>query len=232
VGAEAGWMDEIKMTATVYSRLYKDPVLPAPEVFWNYAETHSSDYAYVNGGNLTVSWLPSHHFGVNVNASMVEGDYHLEDDSFLPWESNRSLDLVSNIRILPRSDSLLSFILTYGASNDAPLYEYSGLYGNAPTQHRTIRLNEENPFVSRQRTDVRINLDLKSHWRPLDAMRFFFEADNIFADFDNSSFSFLGGANERRRGWTRANPYGDLVPVVTRGMGLFIMFGFEGKLLI
>lgn len=232
IGTEASWLDEIKMTASLYSRFYKDPVLPVPEVFWNYAETHSSDFAYANGGNVTMAWLPSHHFGMNVNASVVQGDYHLENDSYLPWEANRSLDLVSNIRILPRSDSLLSFIFTYGANNDAPLYEYTGLYDRGSTQRRTVGPNRDYPLVSRQRTDVRINLDLKSHWRPLESMRFFFEADNIFADFDNSSLTYLGGANERRRGWTRANNSGDLLPVVTRGMGLFIMFGFEGKLLL
>lgn len=232
IGTEAAWLDEIKMTASLYSRFYKDPVLPVPEVFWNYAETHSSDYAYANGGNVTVAWLPSHHFGMNVNASVVQGDYHLEDDTFLPWEANRSLDLVSNVRILPRNDSLLSFILTYGASNDGPLYEYTGLYDNGPTQSRTVGVDQLYPLVSRQRTDVRINLDLPSKWRPLESMRFFFEADNIFADFDNSNFSYLGGSNQRKRGWSRANANGDLTPVVTRGMGLFIMFGFEGKLLL
>jgi hypothetical protein len=79
---------------------------------------------------------------------------------------------------------------------------------------------------------LRINLDLKSRWRPLESMRFFFEADNIFADYDNSALDWLGGANRRKRGWTRANANGDLLPVVTKGLGLFIMFGFEGKLLI
>ena len=128
LGTEAAWTDAIKMTASLYSRFYKDPALPTPEIFWNYAETHSSDYAYANGGNVTVAWLPSHHFGMNVNASVVQGDYHLENGGHLPWEANRSLDLVSNIRILPRRDSLLSFIVTYGANNDAPLYEYTGLY--------------------------------------------------------------------------------------------------------
>src|SRR5690606_22103286 len=220
---------------SVYSRFYKDPFLPAPEVFWNYEETHSSDYAYANGGNVTATWLPSHHIGMNVNASIVQGDYHLEDGSYLPWEANRSLDLVSNFRIVPRKDSLLSFIVTYGVNNGAPLYEYTGLYDTeaaTSTRRRTIRPSSDFPTVSRQRTDVRLNLDLKSRWRPLESMRFFFQADNIFADSDESSLSWLGGNNERRRGWTRANSSGDLRPVVTKGMGLFIMFGFEGKLLL
>lgn len=236
VGVEGGWWDELKLTASVYSRLYKDPVLPVPEVFWNYEETHQSDYAYANGGNVTAAWLPSHHIGINVNASVVQGDYHLKDnDQFLPWEANRTLDLVTNLRFLPRRDSLLSFILTYTASNGAPLYEYTGLFdttSRSTTQRRTIGVDPDFETVSRQRTDLRINLDLKSHWRPLESMRFFFEADNLFADYDNSSLDWLGGANRRRRGWTRANPSGDLQPVVTKGLGLFIMFGFEGKLLI
>lgn len=233
IGTEAAWTDAIKMTASLYSRFYKDPTLPTPEIFWNYAETHSSDYAYANGGNVTVAWLPSHHFGMNVNASVVQGDYHLEKGGHLPWEANRSLDLVSNIRIVPRRDSLLSFIVTYGANNDAPLYEYTGLYDNAnrrTTERRTVGVNGQFETVSRQRTDVRLNLDLKSKWRPLESMRFFFEADNIFADAESEAFSWLGGANERRRGWSRANVNGDLVPVVTRGLGLYIVFGFEGKL--
>ncbi len=235
VGAEGAWKDEFKMTTSLYTRFYKDPRLPAPEVFWNFAETHSSDFAFVNGGNVTASWLPSHHFGINVNGSVVQGDYHLEDDTYLPWEANRSLDLVSNLRIVPRKDSLLSFIVTYGVNNESPLYEYTNLYFRnkfEDTKTRTIGLSRESPTVSRQRTDVRINLDLKSHWRPLEGMRFFFEADNIFADANSVGFNWLGGDNRRRRGWTRANTYGDLVPVITRGMGLFIMFGFQGQLLL
>jgi hypothetical protein len=239
VGVESGWGDELKLTSSVYTRWYQDPVLPQPEVFWNFEETHHSDYAYANGGNLTATWLPSHHFGINVNASVVQGDYHLKDiDQFLPWEANRSLDLVSNLRFLPRRDSLLSFILTYTANNGAPLYEYTGLYANPgrsdghSTGFRTIGPDRDFATVSRQRTDLRINLDLKSQWRPLESMRFFFEADNIFADYDNSSLTWLGGANRRKRGWTRANENGDLVPVVTKGLGLYIMFGLEGRLLI
>lgn len=235
LGLEGGWKDEVKFTSSLYSRFYKDPRLPEPEVFWNYLETHSSDFAYVNGGNVTASWLPSHHIGMNVNASVVQGDYHLEDDTYLPWEANRTMDLVSNIRLLPRSDSLLSFILTYAVNNGVPLYEYTGMVtsgSQTSTHQRTIQPSSNFPTVSRQRTDVRVNLDLKSHWRPLEGMRFFFEADNIFADATSPAFTWLGGDNRRRRGWTRANPNGDLDPVVTKGMGLFIMFGFEGRLLL
>jgi hypothetical protein len=236
LGVEGGWKDDVKFTASLYSRFYKDPRLPVPEVYWNFEETHSSDYAYANGGNVTAAWLPSHHIGMNVNASVVQGDYHLEDnDGYLPWESNRSLDLVSNIRVVPRDDSLLSFIVTYSVNNGVPLYEYTGLYDlakSAGTNHRTVEPDAAYPTVSRQRTDMRMNLDLKSHWRPLDGIRFFFEADNIFANANSEAFTWLGGDNRRRRGWTRANPNGDLEPVVTKGLGFFIMFGIEGRLLL
>ena len=40
------------------------------------------------------------------------------------------------------------------------------------------------------------------------------------------------GANQRQRGWTRSSENGDLQPVVTRGLGFFIMFGLEGHLKI
>ena len=235
LGANGNLGEGLTYATSVYSRVYKDPILPVPEVNWNYRETQESDFALASGGNVTLTWTPLHQLGMNVNASVVQGDYHLTDGNYLPWEANRSLDLVSNLRFLPRRDSLLSIIFTYGVNNDAPLYEYTGLWDADTERHtgeRTIRVSRDFPTVSRQRMDMRINLDLKSKWRPLEGMRFFFEADNIFADFEDSNLSWLGGDNQRRRGWTRAGAGGDLLPVVTRGMGLFIMFGFEGKLLI
>lgn len=232
VGINRNKGDKLRFTSALYTRFYKDPALPSPEVAWNYVETQKSDYAYARGVTGTVTVLPSHHIGFFVNASYVNGDYHLENGDYLPWEMNRNLDLVSNLRILPRRDSLLSFIATYTVSNGAPLYQYDGLWdteNNRRTLTRTMRQSEDFPTVSRQRLDLRINLDLKSKWKPLDGMRFFFEADNIFADMEGTAAEWLGGANERQRGWTRANENGDLKPVVTRGLGLFIFFGVEGK---
>jgi hypothetical protein len=232
VGINRNKGDKLRFTSALYTRLYKDPALPSPEVAWNYVETQKSDYAYARGATGTVTLLPSHHVGVFVNATYVNGDYHLENGGHLPWEMNRNLDLVSNLRILPRRDSLLSFIATYTVSNGAPLYQYDGLYdleNGRRTLTRTMRQNEDFATVSRQRFDIRINLDLKSKWKPLDGMRFFFEADNIFADVEGTAAEWLGGANQRQRGWTRANENGDLKPVVTRGLGLFIFFGVEGK---
>lgn len=223
-----------------YVRWYDNPGLPDPEVYWYYAETREAQSALVQGGNLTLNYLPGHHAGMGVNASVIQGSYKMRDGGSLPWESNRALDLVANLRVLPRDDSLLSFIVTYGIQNGAPLYEYRGMWveTNATTddgystRERAVYQNTSNPTVSRQRLDARINVDLKSKWRPLESVRFFFEATNIFADYDEGLGGMLGGRNERRRGWTRSNDTGNLEPVVTKGLGLFLMFGVEGKLKI
>jgi hypothetical protein len=221
-----------------YTRWYDNPSLPVPDVFWNYAEIREASHAVVQGANLTLTYLPGHHVGVGMNASIIQGQYSMRDGGTLPWESNRTLDLVSNVRFLPRDDSLFSFILTYGIHNDAPLYEYHGLWNpdegtqGVSTGQRAVYQSSNFPTVSRQRLDLRVNIDLKSDWRPLESMRFFFEAHNLFADYDEGWASLLGGRNERRRGWTRDTEDGELFPVVTRGLGLFLMFGIEGKLKI
>ncbi|MCD6023408.1 MAG: hypothetical protein K0Q91_324 [Fibrobacteria bacterium] len=237
VGGDGFILDPLRYAWSLYSRYYKDPSLPIPEVFWNYEETREARYSTVQGVNGTFNYLPGHHVGMAVNASVIQGRYHLADGGTLPWESNRTLDLVYNLRYLPREDSLLSFIITYGAQNGAPLYEYRGLWDPAAqntTGRRAVYSNTQYPTVSRQRLDARVNLDLKSAWRPLESVRFFFEADNIFSGFEQAWAGPLGGRNERRRGWTRAadGANGTLQPVVTRGLGLFIMFGIEGKLKI
>lgn len=223
-----------------YTRYYANPALPSPEVYWNYAEIREAENALVNGANLTLNYLPGHHAGMGINGSVIQGHYNMRDGGSLPWESNRTLDLVANLRVLPRDDSLLSFIITYGIQNDAPLYEHDSLWvwtnpitdQGYSTGRRYVRQNSGNPTVSRQRLDARVNIDLKSAWRPLESMRFFFEATNIFANYDKGVGAWLGGRNERRRGWTRSDDAGNLEPVVTKGLGLFLMFGIEGKLKI
>lgn len=240
LGGNGFLLEPLRYAWSGYVRWYDAPALPEPEVYWNFVETREAKSALVKGANLTLNYLPGHHVGVGANASVIQGQYAMRDGGTLPWESNRTLDLVANLRFLPRDDSLLSFIVTYGVQNDAPLYEYRGLWEwtdqpsnqGFATGERAVYRNSSNPSVSRQRLDARINLDLKSRWRPVESMRFFFEATNIFADVDDGVGGWLGGRNERRRGWTRANAAGDLEPVVTRGLGLFLMFGIEGKLKI
>ncbi len=238
IGLHGNMGSQLNYSSSVYARAYQKPTLPIPEVYWNYAEIQKADYALVPGANVTVAWNPSHHMGLNMNGSVVQGDYYLSDGNALPWEANRTLDLVSNLRVLPRNDSLFSFILTYTVNNDVPLYEYTGLWNaqagknGLPTLTRHVQASSEYPTVSRARTDMRVNIDLKSKWKPLESMRFFFEVDNIFGNIDSPNFAWLGGDNKKRRSWTRANSQGDLDPMVNRGLGFFIMFGFEGKLMI
>jgi len=230
------------LSHSYYTRYYDAPLVPEPDVYWHYKELVKADFAWVFGTNLNAAWEPSHHFGMNFNGSIVQGDYYLENGSHLAWEANRSLDFVSNLRVVPRKDSLLSVILTYVVSNDQPLYEYQlgrGLFETetslgvrnilGDTQERSVRQSLKHPSVSRQRVDLRINLDLNSKWKPLDGTRLFFQASNLFADFEDGFFSYLGGKNEKQRGWTRLadNDPGKLSPVIIEGLGLFILFGFE-----
>lgn len=228
----------INFTCDLYTRYYHKPLLPEPDVYWNYKELRSADYAMVFGTNLSATWQPWHHFAMSVNGSVVQGDYYLSDGGALPWEANRTLSLVSNLRIVPRRDSLLSIIITYNVNNDQPIYEYElpqhpigGVNSRNDKETRYIKQSVEYPTVSRQRLDARLNLDLSSTWRPLDKARLFFQVSNIFADYDGSFLGWLGGNNAKQRGWTRISPNsnnsGDLTPIVIQGLGLFILFGFE-----
>ena len=177
-------------------------------------------------------------------------DYYLENGSHLAREANRSLDFVSNMRIVPRSDSLISVIITYSVNNDVPIYEYQIIRGDFENDQgkieqgdvgqRRIRQSTETPLVSRQRVDIRLNLDLNSKWKPLDGTRFFFQATNLFAPFNSGPFSYLGGSNQKQRGATRLEDWyskrntpggstsdGLVTPLLIDGLGLFILFGFE-----
>ncbi len=239
-GLEGAITKRLNYTSSLYSRYYYQPILPAPEVYWNYEEKNKADYAAVFGANLYMSWEPSHHFGVNMNGSIVQGDYYLENEGVVPWEANRSLDFVSNLRFVPRKDSAVSFIITYTVNNDVPLYEYKIEGDNRAVRpepenkgpaYRTIRQSKLYPTVSRQRTDIRLNLDKKSNMKPLDYIRFFIQGNNIFASADDGVLKWLGGRNEKQRGWTRISrkvPLGDLTPIIIEGLGFFWMFGVEG----
>ncbi len=238
IGGDGAIGNPMRYAWSGYTRVYLNPNLPTPDVFWNYAEQRSSDYARVSGINASFNWLPSHHVGIGINGSSIQGTYHMKDGlGSLPWESNRTADVVTNLRLLPRDDSLLSFIFTYTVSNGRPLYEYRGLWDTTGADHvskqRSVYQSSTFPEVSRKRLDMRINIDLKSSWRPLESMRFFFEMDNIGSAYEGTLGNWLGGDNKRQRGWSRpAAGNGDLQPVVTKGLGFFIMFGLEGHLKI
>jgi hypothetical protein len=244
LGFSGGW-GALNWSNSYYMRHYLEPSLPEPSAYWYYRELQEAQSATVYGTNLNLTWTPIHHFGMNWNGSIVQGDYKLKGNNpgHLAWEANRSLDMVTNIRLLPRRDSLVSVIITYVANNEAPLYEYGLPFDNVTfgneqrqvdTRTRTVRQSTSTPTVSRQRVDVRINLDLNSKWKPLDQTRFYFQASNVFANVENTTLQALGGENTKQRGWTRlgSGAEGDLSPVTIRGLGFFILFGFEMNLSI
>jgi hypothetical protein len=218
----------VNYAGAFYSRYYLEPTLPVPDVYWHYRERREADYAAVFGTSLNVAWEPVHHFAMNLNGSIVQGDYYLSDGTAIPWEANRTLDLVSNIRVVPRRDSLLSMIMTYTVNNGIPLYEYEiplDRYDLLDIRERKISASRDYPEISRQRFDARINLNLKSKWKPLETAQFFFQGNNIFSIFDNEYVEWLGGKNQKQRGWTRlaSGRYGDLTPMLIRGIGFFWM---------
>ena len=90
-------------------------------------------------------------------------------------------------------------------------------------------------MVDTYRTDIRLHLDLQSEAGFLKDLRFYIEINNIFSGFDFAGAEYLGGDNERQRGWTASKrKFRDpdqlqLEPFWAPGMGLFVQLGFEGN---
>ena len=227
----------LRARAFGFGRWYLEPELPTPEVLWFFDETRSADRALVFGANAGADWSAARRVMLSLNASTIRGDYYLADGGAIPWEAQRDLDVSTALRFYPRNDTLLSVILKHRASWGQPTYAYSVeqyRWGNAGQGggERTIRHEGE---ISTFRTDLRLHLDITSRIRPLKSIRFYLELDNLFAGVDSEAFRWLGGDNERQRGWqvkrrgTYADQKFDLEPYVGKGMGLFVQFGFEGN---
>jgi hypothetical protein len=115
---------------------------------------------------------------------------------------------------------------------DRPLYEWEII---PYSKERRIKCADET--ASLFRTDIRLNLDLKSKARIifLENVRFFIEADNIFSSLDIKALRFLGGENARVRSVAVRDANGDskdgfdIVPFMAKGMGLYLQFGIEGN---
>jgi hypothetical protein len=244
--------DRLDARLTGFTRWHPEPELPEPEVFWFYGEQRAAEQSLAFGLNAGVEWATPHHWVMSCNASTVRGDYYLKDGGAIPWESSRLLDMSSVIRFYPRTDSLLSLIVRHTASWGQPLYGYSlqmfeweysevdphtgirTVTRDARGGERSIRAEEAT--LDNFRTDVRLHLNLPGGMPPLRSLRFYLEVDNLFSGMDDSALRWLGGTNERQRGW-QVNRSGepaaqtaDLVPYVGRGMGLFVQFGVEGSL--
>lgn len=228
VGYRTKYLD---LSAHGYGRFYYDPEMPTPKAYAQYKELTEADYAWVTGASATLEWKTSHHFSMGVNAGSTYGEYELSDrEGSLPWEANSRLDMVTHLRYYPRKDSMLSFIVSHHASWHSPLYYYEITYSDDGYGTRRVRDYED--FTDLFRTDIRVNLDFTKHYYFVNRIRFFVEVDNIFANLDVDWLRFLGGENARERSQVTQNVSSDgsevdLVPLMTKGMGLYVQFGVD-----
>jgi hypothetical protein len=226
----------LKISAHGFGRYYPSPILPIPKAFEHYKELQNTDFGWVSGGQLTLDFHSLHRVAFQSNISRVYGEYELPSGNSLPWQANSGLDIVSHLRIYPRSDSLLSFIISHRAALDRPLYEWEITPSSVNAQgQRRIKYTDET--ASLFRTDIRLNLDLKSRVKIifLENLRLFVEADNIFSSLDVKALRFLGGENARERSVAVRDANGDsrdgfdIVPFMAKGMGFYLQFGVEGS---
>ncbi|MDR2579842.1 MAG: carboxypeptidase-like regulatory domain-containing protein [Fibromonadaceae bacterium] len=228
----------LKISAHGFGRYYPNPFLPIPKAFEHYKEQEEAELAWVYGSQISLNFHSLHRVALTSNLAHVYGEYELPNGR-LPWQANSLVDMVSHLRIYPRSDSLLSLIFSHRAALDRPLYEWAIIpsrteNGEQIQGQRHIKQSSET--ASLFRTDVRINLDLKSKEKIfLEKVRFFVEANNIFSPFDIKPLRFLGAENGRERSVAVRDDDGDsrngfdIVPFMAKGMGLYLQFGIEGS---
>lgn len=222
-----------------FGRYYLNPELPTPLAYAHYRELSDADYAWVFGAAAKMVARTLHHFALAINLSSVYGEYSLSDGRSLPWEANSRLDMSTSIRYYPLKDSLFSLILTHHAGWHRPLYYYKIKSSNSTTETLGTReIYDYNEFTDLFRTDIRANLDLPGHLFFFRKVRFYLEADNIFAHLDVDALQFLGGDNARERSLVvqdsdkrSSNGY-KLVPFMAKGLGLYLQFGVEANFAI
>ena len=222
-----------------FGRYYLNPELPTPLAYAHYRELSDADYAWVFGAAAKMEARTLHHFALAINLSSVYGEYSLSDGRSLPWEANSRLDMSTSIRYYPLKDSLFSLILTHHAGWHRPLYYYKIKSSNSTTETLGTReIYDYNEFTDLFRTDIRANLDLPGHLFFFRKVRFYLEADNVFAHLDVDALQFLGGDNARERSLVvqdsdkrSSNGY-KLVPFMAKGLGLYLQFGVEANFAI
>ncbi len=222
-----------------FGRYYLNPELPTPLAYAHYRELSDADYAWVFGAAAKMEARTLHHFALAINLSSVYGEYSLSDGRSLPWEANSRLDMSTSIRYYPLKDSLFSLILSHHAGWHRPLYYYKIKSSNSTTETLGTReIYDYNEFTDLFRTDIRANLDLPGHLFFFRKVRFYLEADNVFANLDVDALHFLGGDNARERSLVvqdsdkrSSNGY-KLVPFMAKGMGLYLQFGVEANFAI
>ena len=226
----------VDWSAHGFGRYYFEPALPTPLAYAHYTELSEADFAWVSGASGTLELKTTHHFSMGSNINSVYGEYELKDDRSLPWQANSRLDVVSFFRYYPRKDSLISVVVSHHAAWKRPLYYYEINPSDASTETSgTRKIKDYNEFTNLYRTDFRVNLDLQNGIYFFRNVRFYVEADNIFANLDVNALHFLGSENARQRSQMTEDADGNasngynLVPYMAKGMGLYLQFGVEAN---
>jgi hypothetical protein len=230
----------LKISAYCFGRYYPNPILPTPKAYEYYIEQQDVDFGWVGGSQVTFDFHSLHRVAFQSNISHIYGEYELPNGHSLPWQANSRVDMVQHLKIYPRRDSLLFVIVSHRAGVDRPLYEWEIIPSrmqNGELLQGQRHIKYANQTASIFRTDIRLNLDLKSKARVifLEKVRFFVEADNIFSLLDTKTLRFLGSENGRERSVAMQDTDGDsrngfyMVPFMAKGMGFYLQFGIEGN---
>jgi len=237
----------IELTVTTYWRGIENPELPKADFLWILPNFRHAKDASVLGGTLQAKWTSWHPLQIQTNLSRVQGDYNMADGSTMEWEANRGFDAWTLFKIHPRTDTMVSIILSHSASLGKPYYNY-----RIDTLGRTISVQADpaapdGAKVRNQfRTDIRTELQIPTNLAPFRQLRFYAEVQNIFGQFDGDWARVLGGSNYRARSWTPVS-HTDLRkegeqyvvkqsalegadPLYASGTDLFISFGIEARL--
>lgn len=203
-----------------FGRLMQNPEMPTGDwVLWR--ENQDRDQAWTAGASLEFQYEMVPNLRFRSLNSHLSGAYM--GDNPLAWSENRLFESQNQLRFYPMSDTNFSVILSHRISLGQPLYQFAL---DPVKMSRTVQ--DWGQTADLYRTDLRFELDLPSKVFPLQRGRLYFEADNLFASLESDALKFLGSQNLRQRGWTVEK--GLLTPYMSRGQGLFLMFGIDASL--
>ncbi len=227
----------IEVSGTTYWRSIDQPELPKADFLWVLPHSQTTDQASVLGGTFQAKWTSWHPLQIQTNLSRVQGEYALTNGATMAWEANRDFDAWTLIKFHPRTDTMISIILSHSASLGKPYYRF-----RIDTVSRTISVQEDPAAPDgakvrdQYRTDIRTELQIPTNLAPFRQIRFYAEVQNLFGQFEGDWARALGGNNYRARSWTPIHatpPSGSLIgadPLYASGTDLFFSFGIEGRL--
>lgn len=227
----------VELSSTLYWRSIDRPELPKADFLWIFPHSQKTDEATILGGTLQAKWTSWHPLQVQTNFSRVQGDYTLSDGTTMEWEANRHFDAWTMIKYHPRTDTLISVILSHSASLGKPYYQF-----RIDTLTKTLSVQQdptapEGAKVRDQyRTDVRAEITLPTNLSPFQQIRFYAEVQNLFGQLGADWSRYLGGNNYRARSWTPIHSNGasgkviGADPLYASGTDLFFSFGIEARL--